>query len=69
MLNYGISQTILVGSESGAGETKDTKILMQYLSVMGANVQSGGRPVQQQVPEVRVSLALFLLPPLALYFS
>ncbi|EEC73364.1 hypothetical protein OsI_07592 [Oryza sativa Indica Group] len=59
MMNYGVSQAILVSGESGAGKTESTKMLMQYLAFMGGKVQSGGRSVQQQVLESNPVLEAF----------
>uniref|UniRef100_A0A452YL68 Myosin-J heavy chain n=2 Tax=Aegilops tauschii subsp. strangulata TaxID=200361 RepID=A0A452YL68_AEGTS len=59
MMNYGISQAILVSGESGAGKTESTKMLMQYLAFMGGKVESGGRSVQQQVLESNPVLEAF----------
>ncbi|CAM0956684.1 unnamed protein product [Alopecurus aequalis] len=59
MMNYGISQAILVSGESGAGKTESTKMLMQYLAFMGGKVETGGRSVQQQVLESNPVLEAF----------
>lgn len=59
MMNYGISQAILVSGESGAGKTESTKMLMQYLAFMGGKIESGGRSVQQQVLESNPVLEAF----------
>ncbi|KAF5482528.1 hypothetical protein F2P56_003088, partial [Juglans regia] len=59
MINEGISQSILVSGESGAGKTESTKQLMAYLAYMGGRAVSEGRTVEQQVLESNPVLEAF----------
>lgn len=59
MMNEGISQSILVSGESGAGKTESTKLLMRYLAYMGGRAASEGRSVEQQVLESNPVLEAF----------
>ncbi|KAF8402043.1 hypothetical protein HHK36_012995 [Tetracentron sinense] len=59
MINEGISQSILVSGESGAGKTESTKMLMRYLAYMGGRAVSEGRTVEQQVLESNPVLEAF----------
>ncbi|KAK8521766.1 hypothetical protein V6N13_021842 [Hibiscus sabdariffa] len=59
MINEGISQSILVSGESGAGKTESTKLLMQYLAYMGGRAAAEGRTVEQKVLESNPVLEAF----------
>ncbi|KAL0305152.1 UNVERIFIED_CONTAM: Myosin-6, partial [Sesamum angustifolium] len=59
MMNEGVSQSILVSGESGAGKTESTKLLMQYLAYMGGRSAGEGRTVEQQVLESNPVLEAF----------
>ncbi|XP_044493143.1 myosin-6-like [Mangifera indica] len=59
MINEGISQSILVSGESGAGKTESTKCLMRYLAYMGGRAAAEGRSVEQQVLESNPVLEAF----------
>ncbi|KAL8143036.1 hypothetical protein V2J09_016068 [Rumex salicifolius] len=59
MMHEGISQSILVSGESGAGKTESTKLLMRYLAHMGGRAQAEGRTVEQQVLESNPVLEAF----------
>ncbi|XP_011029713.1 PREDICTED: myosin-6-like isoform X3 [Populus euphratica] len=59
MINEGISQSILVSGESGAGKTESTKMLMRYLAYMGGRAAAEGRSVEQQVLESNPVLEAF----------
>ncbi|CAA0815254.1 Myosin-6 [Striga hermonthica] len=56
---FGVSQSILVSGESGAGKTESTKLLMRYLAYMGGRSASEGRSVEQQVLESNPVLEAF----------
>ncbi|KAL3517759.1 hypothetical protein ACH5RR_020348 [Cinchona calisaya] len=59
MMNEGLSQSILVSGESGAGKTETTKQLMRYLAYMGGRAAAEGRTVEQQVLESNPVLEAF----------
>ncbi|KAK1426746.1 hypothetical protein QVD17_15425 [Tagetes erecta] len=59
MINEGISQSILVSGESGAGKTESTKHLMRYLAYMGGRASTDGRSVEQKVLESNPVLEAF----------
>ncbi|GJM87348.1 hypothetical protein PR202_ga03294 [Eleusine coracana subsp. coracana] len=59
MRNEGISQSILVSGESGAGKTESTKMIMRYLAYMGGKAASEGRTVEKQVLQSNPVLEAF----------
>ncbi|CAN4102059.1 unnamed protein product [Withania somnifera] len=59
MINEGVSQSILVSGESGAGKTESTKQIMRYLAYMGGRAAAEGRTVEQQVLESNPVLEAF----------
>lgn len=59
MMKEGISQSILVSGESGAGKTESTKLLMRYLAYMGGRAASEGRSIEQKVLESNPVLEAF----------
>ncbi|XP_073313044.1 myosin-6-like isoform X11 [Primulina huaijiensis] len=59
MINEGISQSILVSGESGAGKTESTKMLMSYFAHMGGRAAAEGRTVEQKVLESNPVLEAF----------
>lgn len=59
MINDGISQSILVSGESGAGKTESTKLLMRYLAFMGGKAATAERTVEQKVLESNPVLEAF----------
>ncbi|XVF29233.1 hypothetical protein REPUB_Repub15cG0103400 [Reevesia pubescens] len=60
MINEGISQSILVSGESGAGKTETTKMLMRYLAYMGGRANKAEeRSVEQKVLESNPILEAF----------
>ncbi|XP_015887580.3 myosin-6 isoform X2 [Ziziphus jujuba] len=59
MINEGISQSILVSGESGAGKTESTKMLMRYLAYIGGRAAKEGRSVEQKVLESNPVLEAF----------
>ncbi|KAL8501897.1 hypothetical protein ACS0TY_021134 [Phlomoides rotata] len=59
MMSEGLSQSILVSGESGAGKTETTKLIMQYLTYVGGRALRDDRNVEQQVLESNPLLEAF----------
>ncbi|KAG1359672.1 putative Myosin-8 [Cocos nucifera] len=59
MRNEGLSQSILVSGESGAGKTESTKMLMRYLAYLGGRAAAEGRTVEKQVLQSNPVLEAF----------
>ncbi|XP_066332641.1 protein OPAQUE1 [Miscanthus floridulus] len=59
MVNDSRSQSILVSGESGAGKTETTKLIMQYLTLVGGRAALDDRTVEQQVLESNPLLEAF----------
>ncbi|KAJ3672107.1 hypothetical protein LUZ60_006828 [Juncus effusus] len=60
MIHDGMSQSILVSGESGAGKTESTKMIMRYLAYMGGKpVEQGRTTVEQQVLQSNPVLEAF----------
>ena len=60
MINEGISQSILVSGESGAGKTESTNMFMRYLAYMGGRANKAEeRSVEQKVLESNPVLEAF----------
>ncbi|XP_073106123.1 myosin-8 isoform X2 [Elaeis guineensis] len=59
MRNEGLSQSILVSGESGAGKTESTKMLMRYLAYIGGRAAAEGRTVEKQVLQSNPVLEAF----------
>ncbi|XP_008800587.2 myosin-6-like isoform X2 [Phoenix dactylifera] len=59
MRNEGVSQSILVSGESGAGKTESTKMLMRYLAYVGGRAAAEGRTVEKQVLQSNPVLEAF----------
>ncbi|XP_017698241.2 myosin-8-like [Phoenix dactylifera] len=59
MRNEGLSQSILVSGESGAGKTESTKMLMRYLAYIGGRAAAEGRTVEKLVLQSNPVLEAF----------